>query len=93
MIELRRWSEENRSAPRKVLFRQRTRLSSALWQGGFEFGFSGEKSIVGMPEENQTHHWQKVFIARKIRIRAQGICARPQTFFDLSDVFHLSPPD
>src|ERR1700730_6196952 len=84
--------EENRPTPREVLFRERAGLSPALWQSRLNFRFGREKPTVGMAEEDQAHHGQEIFIAREIRICAEGISARPQTCFDFSNVFHLSLP-
>jgi hypothetical protein len=92
IVELRRRLEEDRPAPREVLFGQRAGLSPALWQRRLDFRFGREEPTVHMAQEDQTHHRQKIFVAREIRICAQGIGARPEALFNFSNVFQLSPP-
>ena len=44
-------------------------------------------AAVGMPQEDQAHHGQKIFVAGIVGIVAQCVSRPPQSFFDGFDVF------
>src|SRR5690606_33831156 len=80
--ELSLGPQENRTLLREILFAERTSLTSAARQRRLDLRLHDQETAVGMAQEHQAHHRQKVFVARVVGVGAQVVGGTPQSLFD-----------
>jgi len=91
-VELGLGLQEDGTLLRKILLGQRPRLAAASGQPRFDGILDAQKTAVGMPQEDQAHDRQEIFVACIVGICTQGFRRAPEPLFNGFDVFKLSQP-
>jgi len=90
MVELCLRLQKDGALLGEVFLGQRPGLPATRGKVGFNVLFHREKPAVCVPQKDQAHNRQEIFVACVVRVRPQCICRVPEPFFDCFDMFQLS---
>jgi hypothetical protein len=89
VIKLGMGPEEDGASLGEVLFGQLSGFAATRGQIGLDISFDGEIPVVGVPEEDQAHDRQEIFIAGVVGIGPQGIRGTPKSALNCLDMLQL----